>query len=165
MSPDETFRVRQFDENLLRQEVDRVLGLIRKVVPSASVMEVGSTAIEGVVGKQDLDFVVRVPSNRFDQARRIMDLAFSRNSQQISNGEYQGYVVPSPLDVAIQLIVEDGQYDTFEKFLLTVSADPALKRAYNDLKVAWDGRPMKEYRVAKRCFIDSVLSKTTESRQ
>ena len=63
----ELFHLRHIDASQLRTERDRVLRLIRKLIPSDSVMEVGSTAIEGIVGKQDLDFVVRVPSHRFDE--------------------------------------------------------------------------------------------------
>jgi GrpB-like predicted nucleotidyltransferase (UPF0157 family) len=158
----EKFRIRDLDADTLRSERDRTLALIRTVIPSASVMEVGSTALDGIVGKQDIDFVVRVPSHYFEEARKILDQAFPRNSQQLSTEEYQGYIVPSEIDVAIQLIVAEGKHDTFERFLQALSADPSLKRAYNDLKTSWDGRPMKEYRLAKQKFIDSVLSNSRE---
>ena len=158
MTQIETFRIRRVDASQLQAERERVACLIREAIPSASVMEVGSTAIEGLVGKQDLDFAVRVPSQRFDETRLILDRTFPRNTGQLSNDEYQGYLVPSPLDVAIQLIIEGGRHDNFEKFLLALRTDPSLRHAYNNLKSAWDGRPMQEYRLAKQRFIDSVLS-------
>jgi GrpB-like predicted nucleotidyltransferase (UPF0157 family) len=158
----EKFHIRDLDLNLLHRERERALSLIRRVVPFASVMEVGSTAIEGVVGKQDLDFVVRVTSNCFGETRSILDQTFPRNDRQLSNEEYQGYVVPSEIDVAIQLIAAQGKYDNFEKFLQALSADPSLKHAYNELKISWHGRPMEEYRLAKQNFIDSVLSNRKE---
>ena len=162
VSDTDTFRIRQIDGSELERERERVLYLIHQAIPLACVAEVGSTAIEGLIGKQDLDFVVRVPSNSFEETRNTLDSTFPRNDEQLSNAEYQGYVIPSQLDVAIQLIVAGGKYDNFEKFLLRLSASPSLKRAYNELKVMWDGRPMREYRVAKQQFIDSVLSGNEE---
>jgi GrpB-like predicted nucleotidyltransferase (UPF0157 family) len=154
----ETFYIRDdLDASTLRSESQRVLRLIQGLIPSASVMEVGSTAMEGIIGKQDLDFVVRVGVPQFEKTRSILDKYFSRNDQQLSNAEYQGYIVSSSLDVAIQLIVADGKYDTFERFLQLLKRDPSVQQAYNDLKVTWNGRSMQEYRLAKQGFIESVL--------
>lgn len=154
----EVFQIRDLDGRTLRDESERILRLIQDVVPYASIMEVGSTAVEGVTGKQDIDFAVRVPLGRFAETRSALDRHFERNDRQLSNSEYQGYLVRSPLDVAIQLIVAKGQHDNFERFLRLLSSDRELRTAYNHLKSAWHGRPMESYRVAKQAFIDSALS-------
>jgi len=133
--------------------------MVRTAVPLASVLEVGSTAVEGVVGKQDIDIVVRVPAESFADTRDILDRMFSRNASQMSNSEYQGYLVTSSLDVAIQLVVAGGKYDTFVAFLQALSTDPTIRQAYNQLKIAWNGQPMQDYRVAKQEFIESVLNR------
>jgi len=153
----EIFQIRDLDSNTLLNERARVLRLIEEIVPFASVMEVGSTAIEGVIGKQDIDFAVRTPLERFEEARSILDRHFQRNANQLSNAEYQGYLVPSPLDVAIQLLVAGGKYDHFERFLKLLSADETLRNAYNALKISWNGRSMNGYRRAKQTFIDKAL--------
>ena len=121
-------------------------------------IEVGSTAVEGVIGKEDLDFLVRVPPDRFGDARIILDRQFERNERQFANSEFQGYRVVSPIGVSIQLTTENGPLDVFEKFLLRLRSDPALRNAYNDLKLAWNGRPMDDYRAAKGDFIAAALA-------
>lgn len=127
-------------------------------MPPGSVMEVGSTAIVGVIGKQDIDFMVRVHRNDFMEVRDILDQNFRRNPDQLSNNEFQGYCVESSLDVSIQLLIAESAYDVFEDFLKMLKSDPELVQSYNDLKRKWDGKPMKEYRHAKSRFIELTLA-------
>jgi len=155
----EFLRLIRLDPEVHASERSRVMGLLHGLIPGGSIMEVGSTAIVGVVGKQDIDFVVRVPESAFADARRALDTHFERNPNQLSNTEYQGYYVDSPLDVAVQLIVAGGPYDHFERFLEALRSNPELVKAYNALKRKWEGKPMNEYRRAKRDFIESVLAK------
>ncbi len=151
------FRIAAIDQAVLRRECDRALALVRAAVPQAEVREVGSTAIPGVLGKQDIDLLVRVPEHQFEATRASLDAAFSRNPNQISNARYQGYAVLSELDVAIQLTINGCEYDSFVQFLDALRAEPELIERYNALKRSWDGRPMSEYRAAKAAFIDEVL--------
>jgi GrpB-like predicted nucleotidyltransferase (UPF0157 family) len=159
----DVFRIREIDASTLNSERSRILGALRHAIPFASVMEVGSTALEDVVGKQDLDFAVRVPEARFEDARTILDALFQRKHGQLSNAEYQGYQVTSPLDAAIQLFVSGGPHDTFETFLRLLASSSVLRRAYNDLKREWHGRPMDGYRLAKQAFIESALNTAKQS--
>jgi GrpB-like predicted nucleotidyltransferase (UPF0157 family) len=159
----EVFRILEIDASTLNSERSRILAALRNAIPFASVMEVGSTALEGVVGKQDLDFSVRVPEATFEDARTILDALFQRNDHQLSNSEYQGYLVASPLDAAFQLFVAGGPYDTFETFLRLLANNSSLRHAYNDLKREWHGRPMDGYRLAKQAFIESALNESDES--
>ena len=148
---------------LLARERARVVALVRAAVPFGEVLEVGSTAVDGVIGKQDIDVMVRVPAAQFAAARTVLDRHFRRNATQISNAAYQGYLVDSALDAAIQLIVAGSGYDGFVAFLERLRADAGLREAYNALKRAWDGRPMDDYRAAKRAFIERVLEKEESS--
>lgn len=143
----------------LATERDQLLSTLAKLVPEADVVEVGSTAIPGVIGKGDLDVLVRVPEGRFQATRQALDGAFPRNPEQLSNAIYQGYTVPSELDVAIQLTVAGGPYDDFLPFLEALRAEPELVQAYNALKRRWDGKPMDAYREAKSSFIQAVLAR------
>jgi GrpB-like predicted nucleotidyltransferase (UPF0157 family) len=157
MTTGDFFEIKDIDRRALQSERERVLCALRNLVPFASVFEVGSTAVEGVIGKQDIDFVVRVPRDRFDSTRRILDSNFPRNPEQLSTQEYQGYVVPSSMDVAIQLIVENGKHDDFHVFAQLLASNRDVREAYNQLKARWHGRPMQEYRLAKQRFIESSL--------
>jgi GrpB-like predicted nucleotidyltransferase (UPF0157 family) len=163
LSPVDLFLIRYVDRSLLCEERHRVLSLTKDVIPVASVMEVGSTAVEGVIGKEDIDILVRVPRELFGEARSTLDRRFKRNAYQMSNEEYQGYLIESPLDVAIQLTVTGGKFDRFERFVDLLRSNAALRTAYNDLKRAWNGRPMDQYRSAKAEFIERVLESSTRS--
>jgi len=152
------FHVQPADPRLDAERA-RSLALVSEVAgPEAEVLEVGSTAVEGVIGKGDIDLLVRAPAEHFDTVRARLDAAFPRNPDQLSNDVYQGYTVDSPLDVAIQCTVTGGPFDDFEPFLVALRADPALVAAYNALKRRWDGQPMEAYRSAKRAFIEGVLA-------
>lgn len=152
------FVLRAVDPIELACARDAALAQLRAALPAwADVLEVGSTAVEGVIGKGDIDLLVRVPAERFEEARGLVDQVFARNPDQLSNDRYQGYLVPSELDVAVQLTVRDGPYDSFVAFLDALRASPARVEQYNALKRAWDGRPMDEYREAKAAFIEEIL--------
>lgn len=157
-APPDRFHLAEPDPAALRAEAARVLAWIRAVVPAADVREVGSTAVPGVIGKGDLDVLVRVPEPDFAATRAALDAVFPRNPAQFSDARYQGYTVPSAMDVAIQLTVTGGPYDSFVAFLDALAASPGRVAAYNALKRAWDGRPMAEYRAAKAAFIEAVLA-------
>jgi hypothetical protein len=60
MTTGDLFQIRNVDMAELRRERKPVQHLILTMIPRSSVMEVGATAVEDVIGKQDVDFVVRV---------------------------------------------------------------------------------------------------------
>ncbi len=154
----ERFLVQTLDPERLAEERKRVHALLSACNLPGQTFEVGSTAVPGVLGKQDLDFLVRVPPADFRTARETLDHHFPRNLAQLSNDQYQGYHVPSSLDVAIQLTIEGGPYDTFLAFLTRLATDPEVRADYNALKLAYDGKPMNEYRAAKSQFIEATLA-------
>src|SRR4051794_6883896 len=109
----ELFIIRQLSPELLEGETQRIVSLIRAAVPEAEVFPVGSTAVPGVIGKQDIDVLVRVPLASFESTRQSLDAVFARNADQLSTSDFQGYVVDSPVDAAIQLTILGGPYDDF----------------------------------------------------
>jgi hypothetical protein len=102
------FHLQNLDPQLIAVERVRVFDLLQDLMPPGSVMEVGSTAITGVIGKQDIDFMVRVHRSEFIKVRDILDRNFRRNPDQLSNNEFQGYCVESSLDVSIQLLIAES---------------------------------------------------------
>ena len=88
METPEIFWLRQLDPEDSQRERLRILQWLRGALPFANVREVGSTAIEGVIGKQDIDFAVGVPPAQFTAAREILDGSFRRNDRQTQwNGQ------------------------------------------------------------------------------
>ena len=153
------FRIQTPQVRLIRKEKVRVLRMVRALIPFAEVKEIGSTAVAGVIGKQDLDVLIKVDNNNFGLAKRILDEFFSRNGTQLSNENIQGYRVDSKADISLQLVVKGSPYDCFDDFLTALSQDASLRATYNHLKKQWDGKSMQEYRTAKGHFIEEVLAK------
>jgi len=154
----ERFHIQDIDAGRLRAAADQLIQDLKALLQDrAEVFEVGSTAVPGVIGKGDVDILVRTDAARFDAVREALDAGYPRNPVQMSNEVYQGYSVPSDLDVAIQLTVADGPYDFFLPFLDALRADPTLVEAYNALKRRFDGANMGAYREAKGAFIEAVL--------
>jgi GrpB-like predicted nucleotidyltransferase (UPF0157 family) len=154
------FYIRDFDRAILDSERERILRLIKKVIPFALPKEVGSTAVDGVVGKQDLDFALRVPSSRFYEAQSILDSQFDRNDALRPVVGYQRYLVHSKLHVLVHLVVEGGYYDSdFDRFIKLLVTNRELRIAYNNLKIAYNGQSMSEYKRKKKAFIESALAK------
>ncbi len=151
------FTLNPGDSQTMRDERDRVDSLLRQLLPCAHISEVGSSAVDGVLGKQDIDFAVLVAEELFVETRAILDGAFERNQQQYSSDDYQGYTASSTWDVAIQLTVRGGPHDDFHAFLDALKASPALRDSYNALKRRWNGKPMQAYRDAKAQFIEAAL--------
>jgi len=156
----ETFFIRDVPPHDLRREAERALAELRAVVgDAADVLEVGSTAVAGVIGKGDIDLLVRCDAADFARVRALLDAAFARDEQQLSNDVYQGYRVASRHDVAIQFTVRGGPHDLFTDFVDALRGDSDLVERYNALKRAHHGKPMNEYREAKSAFIAAVLAR------
>ena len=156
----EKFRIIQIETSVIDAERKRVLSMLCDLVPTVYLHEVGSTAVLGVIGKEDLDFLVLPSEAEFSKTRTALDANFERNPDQLSNNCYQGYIVESVMDVSIQLTVSDGPYDNFLNFQNRLKSDPELVEQYNQLKRNYDGQSMDSYRSAKRDFIEGVLDKT-----
>ena len=100
---------------------------------------------------------MRAPECRFADTRARLDAHFARNPDQLSTDVYWGYLVTSKLDAAIQCILAGGAHDSFEALVTLLRGGPELRERYNNLKRAWDGRPMVLYRQAKAAFIAAAL--------
>jgi GrpB-like predicted nucleotidyltransferase (UPF0157 family) len=141
-----------------REEKEKIMALLRALLPSNDVFEIGSTALEGMIGKCDLDFAVRVKPEDFENIRELLDGLFQRNSRQLSNEKFQGYLYPSPIDVSLQLFIEGSEYDDFDLFLEILRCNSEVYQAYKALKMAWHGRSMAGYLEAKNAFILKAFS-------
>jgi GrpB-like predicted nucleotidyltransferase (UPF0157 family) len=142
----------------LSREVERIIDLVRKAVSYAHVEEIGSTALPGVVGKQDIDILATSDRGSFQKLIRDLDGRFKRDATQFSSPIYQAYVVESPYTSHIQATVLHGPHDTFRDFKRVLLSDQNLVSEYNSLKRRFDGQPMDAYRQAKSVFIERLLS-------
>jgi GrpB-like predicted nucleotidyltransferase (UPF0157 family) len=159
--PEEIFHLKKIDPEFLARERERAMTLLRRILGNIYIKEVGSTAIAGTIGKGDIDLLITVRADDFLSARTKLDLAFERDSDQLSNDIYQAFIIPSSVDIKVQLTVRDGPYDRFEAFLNVLRKDPKVLAQYEALKRSMDGKPMSVYRKAKAQFIQSVLKGST----
>jgi len=62
----ERFQIQDFDLGELKAESKLLIQKLEMILDAVSIDEVGSTAVSGVIGKQDIDVAVRVTSARFN---------------------------------------------------------------------------------------------------
>jgi GrpB-like predicted nucleotidyltransferase (UPF0157 family) len=151
------FLIRGVDRTLMRSECRRIRRLVEAIVRGRVVTEVGSTAVRGVIGKQDLDFVVRVDAVDFAETTGTLDGHFNRQSRQRSRPDRAAFDIPSTFDATLHVMVAGCPDDNFETFTQVLRDHRHLRFEYNDLKLKWHGRAMEEYREQKRLFIQRVL--------
>ena len=132
---------------------------LRDILPaSARISHIGSTAVEGLQTKGDLDILVRVPKDAFMAADAALAARFPRNKGSVRTDDFSAFEVPDEaLPVGIQLAAIDGAFDHFHLFAAALAAHPALIDGFNEIKQLFDGQPMTDYRAAKALFINAVL--------
>lgn len=132
---------------------------LRPLLPGARIEHVGSTAVPGSVTKGDLDICVIVEPADFSQADALLAGRCARNLGSIHTTSFAAFTVDGgAIDVGIQLVVAGSEWDTFVRWRDLLRSHPALRRAYDELKRRYDGRPMDDYRAAKSTFIGEALS-------
>lgn len=141
--------------NRLYEETSRQLN---RVLPWAEHHHVGSTAVPGSRTKGDLDVVVRVVQERFEEADAILAENFDRNLESDRTDDFSAFEDSSTdPDLGIQLVAKGSPADTFLDWIARLRADPALRREYDQLKAQYEGALMDEYRSAKGAFIRGNL--------
>ncbi|MDP8997084.1 MAG: GrpB family protein [Pseudomonadota bacterium] len=132
---------------------------LAEILPHAKIEEVGSTAIKGMLGKNDVDIAIAVLTSDFLDARSFLDAQFKRNDEQFSSEAFQGYTVKSETEIALQLFCVGSSFDVFSEFKDLLSRSAGMRMRYTLLKRRWNGRDMDAYRDAKSKFINCVIFK------
>jgi GrpB-like predicted nucleotidyltransferase (UPF0157 family) len=138
---------------------DDVKDLLTQVLtPSSDILHVGATAIPGCLTKGDLDIVVRVNPVDFAEAEIQIAKHFARNEGSIRTAEFAAFEAETLTPhLGLQLTSKGSAFDFFHRFAEALRTDPDLVRRYNDLKLAYQARPMADYRAAKDAFIAEAL--------
>jgi GrpB-like predicted nucleotidyltransferase (UPF0157 family) len=141
-----------------------VVELTSMLPSSAEILHVGATAVPGCLTKGDLDIAVRVDRHDFAATEAVLAKRFSRNTGSVRTDEFAAFESSDrQIHVGVQLTVKGGAFDVFHHLAEKLRKDPALMRRYNDLKLRFSDKPMKDYRAAKHTFIAEVLSKRGSS--
>ena len=104
----ETFKQRA--EELFLKEQKRIL----RVIPSADIQHIGSTAIPGSLTKGDLDIQVRVKQKDFEKAQNALSKMYKPNKGNPPTKTYASFKDDSAkIPLGIQLIVIGSKEDNF----------------------------------------------------
>jgi GrpB-like predicted nucleotidyltransferase (UPF0157 family) len=127
--------------------------VIAAVLPGVDVQHVGATAVSGSLTKGDLDINVRVPSERFAEADRVLSELMLRNEGSTCTPTFSAFEAAgeSP-NVGVQLCTIGSEDDFFVWQREKLRADESLRREYDAMKRAFHGRSHDEYREAKAKF-------------
>lgn len=127
--------------------------------PAADIRHIGATAVPGCLTKGDLDIVIRVPAEAFEDTDAVLASIFARNSGSIRTETFSAFEdASSEPHLGIQLTAIDGPFDFFHLFVEALRQSPRLVEDYNALKRRHDGRDMAPYRAAKDAFVERVLT-------
>lgn len=134
---------------------------ISELLPLARIEHVGASSVKGCISKGDLDILVAVDQNQFeDSLKQIKSLGFYEKKETLRTNElcmlvtkmYEGQ------DVAIQLIVNGSNFENFLHFREVLQSSEEVLSQYNELKKSSIDMDQEEYRIRKNNFISSILS-------
>ena len=132
---------------------------ILEFIPHADIRHIGATAVSGCLTKGDLDLVVRVPPDDFEDADRVLSQLYPRNKGSGQTSTFSAFEDASrDPHLGVQLVSADGPFDFFHQFAEALNGSPDLLHAYNTLKREYVGRDMATYRRAKDAFVEKVLA-------
>ena len=152
--PEEAFRAN------IESAWARESACLARLVPSADLQHVGSTAVPGSLTKGDLDIQVRVRAEDFAAAERALGSTYGRNTGSSHlPGVFAAFErAGGPVSVGVQLTTIGSELDVFWRFREVLLARPDLRLTYDALKRAHEGGAMDAYRAAKSALFDRLLT-------
>lgn len=143
----------------LNQIFCEVRNRVLHALPDSDVDHIGSSAIEGTISKGDLDILVRVGKERFEESIAAVEQLGFQIKEGTLRTESLCMLVTTEFgkDVAIQLVARGTEFEDFLQFRDKLNGDPNLVREYNQLKRDSVGLDPARYREKKSAFIERVL--------
>jgi GrpB-like predicted nucleotidyltransferase (UPF0157 family) len=129
------------------------------VLPGARIEHVGSSAVQGLWSKGDLDVFVGVPPATFaDTIETLASLGFREKTDTLRTNELCQLVVEGyPIPVAIQVVALGSRFEFFLGFCDVLTRNHKLRDDYNRLKRSSAVLDEQEYRERKSQFVEAVL--------
>jgi GrpB-like predicted nucleotidyltransferase (UPF0157 family) len=146
-------RIRDAAETAFAEHAALIAGLL----PDAEILHIGSTAIPGSLTKGDLDLHVSVPAEAFAAAQALLAQHFAWNTGNERTSTFASFKNDELLiPLGVQLTVRGSADDEAFRRMQARLREPAVIAAYNQLKRAHDGQPMRVYRAAKFAFLAAL---------
>ena len=147
-------KFRQRAQELFLKEQKRIL----RVIPSADIQHIGSTAIPGALTKGDLDIQVRVKQKDFEKAQNALSTMYKSNKGNPPTKTYASFKDNNAkIPLGVQLTIIGSKEDNFMVLRDILVGNKNHLKTYNALKEQYQGKPMRKYRKAKGKFIEKVL--------
>jgi GrpB-like predicted nucleotidyltransferase (UPF0157 family)/ribosomal protein S18 acetylase RimI-like enzyme len=140
--------------------IERLTGLLRRLLPGAAVDHIGATAVPGSLTKGDLDLMVSVPAEEFDDAVAVLGSEFERSHPEEWTRSLASFneVPEVELPVGIQLVVAGSIAErVFAGWRDRLRDDAQLLAAYNAFKTDHAGNGYEQYTEAKGRFIERAI--------
>jgi len=132
---------------------------VHSFLPLARVEHIGSSAIEGMVSKGDLDIFLGVDKEAHTSTLEIIkSFGFEIKQGTLRTDELCMLISASyPIEVAIQVVANGSVFENFLIFRDLLQSDVVLKNEYNQLKESSAGLTEDDYRLKKSAFIENIL--------
>jgi acyl-CoA thioester hydrolase len=147
---DDTYRLTAVDLAAVEHRFDELRRALRAILPHAHVEHVGATSVPGLPTKGDLDVQVRVHRERFAEARDALAQHYRPYDHAYREPDGASFDVDHPrIPAMLHLTVIDSDDDEQWVYRELLREDETLLRSFRQLRHAFDGRPMGEWRAAK----------------
>lgn len=132
---------------------------IAVVLPHAVIEHIGSSAVDGLISKGDLDIYVAVPFLQMNHAiAQIQQLGFHEKLDTLRTESLCMLSHNSDDQLAIQVVAQGSEFEFFITFREMLRQSTVLCEQYNALKMSCEGMSEEEYRSKKAQFIEDVLT-------
>lgn len=132
---------------------------LRKLIPSAQIEHIGSTAIPDAITKGDLDIQVRVLPDYFPKVKKQLEKLYEINQAENWSSTFASFKdeFSFEIPIGIQLTVINSEEDNlFRKQQALLLNNPDLLKKYNQMKLRFEGKSLKNYRTARAKFFDKL---------
>jgi GrpB-like predicted nucleotidyltransferase (UPF0157 family) len=131
--------------------------LLQKLFPTADIQHIGGTSVPGLLTKGDLDINVRIDQDQFHTVAEKLKNMYEINQPENWSDVYASFKNDS-LNLGIQVTVVGSDKDFFVFHRDALQRDPKLVTLLNELKAAYEGKSMEEYRGAKGAFLETHIT-------
>lgn len=130
------------------------------VLLDAQFEHIGASSIPEAISKGDLDICIIVSSEAHPTTVGTLEnMGYSIKTDTFRNPELCMLLSPrKDIDVALQVVAKDSQFEFFMRFRDILRANPALVKEYNQIKHDYVILGEQKYRDKKTEFIELVLA-------
>ena len=131
------------------------------IIPNADIQHIGSTSIPNAITKGDLDLQVRIEGIDFQEAIEKLKKLYDINQPENWTENYASFKDGKrDMSIGIQLTVKgSGDDRLFQEQQKLLSNNPDVLKEYNEMKLSFEGKDIREYRAARHKFFETLKAK------